>query len=97
MYVCAFGDSPLDLSMLRMANEAVVVIGEQQERSKTMDAELMKAIDVDGLQAHPMRLPSKVLRRLNPAQLPKSSLRRSNSKWGTPSSSMRQGKGQPSS
>ncbi len=42
MSVWAFGDSPLDLDMLRKANRAIVVVGEEQTRSKTMDTALGK-------------------------------------------------------
>lgn len=42
MYVWAFGDSPLDLDMLSRADQAIVVVSEEQTRSKTMDAALVK-------------------------------------------------------
>jgi hypothetical protein len=51
MYVWAFGDSVLDLQMLRKADQAIVVVGEEQNRSKTMDAALLNAIDNGGLSA----------------------------------------------
>ncbi len=47
MDVWAFGDSPLDLDMLRNANQAVVVVGEEQTRSNTMDSSLAAAIQRD--------------------------------------------------
>ncbi len=37
MYVWVFGDSLLDLEMLSKADQAIVVVGEEQTRSKTMD------------------------------------------------------------
>ncbi|KAJ2902887.1 hypothetical protein MKZ38_010698 [Zalerion maritima] len=40
-----FGDSPLDLPMMKEADEAVVVVGEEKTRSTTMKQELSKAID----------------------------------------------------
>ena len=43
--VWAFGDSPLDLDMLCKADRAIIVVGEEQTRSKTMDAALKNAID----------------------------------------------------
>ena len=46
MYVWAFGDSPLDLDMLLKANQPIIVVGEEQTRSKTMDAALTNAIDI---------------------------------------------------
>ena len=68
--VWAFGDSPLDLGMLRKADRAIVVVGEEQTRSKTMDAELTYAIDYDGLQAHQAVLPSNASPRLDTTKLP---------------------------
>jgi len=44
LYVCAFGDSPMDLPMLQVANEAIVIVGEERTRSKTMDIELTESI-----------------------------------------------------
>ena len=70
MYVWAFGDSPLDLGMLNKADQAVVVVGEQQCRSKTMDAALLDAIDNDGLRARQVLLPSNASPRLNTTKLP---------------------------
>lgn len=51
IYVWAFGDSLLDLEMLTKADQAIIVVGEEQTRSKAMDAALMNAIDNDGLRA----------------------------------------------
>ena len=70
MCVWAFGDSPLDLDMLHKANEAIIVVGEEQVRSKTMDAALTKAIDNDGLKASQVVLPSNASPRLNITKLP---------------------------
>ena len=70
MYVWAFGDSPLDLDMLSKADQAIVVVGEKQIRSRTMDAALLNAIDNNGLQAHQALLPSNAPSRLNPSKLP---------------------------
>ncbi|KAF2183747.1 hypothetical protein K469DRAFT_582257 [Zopfia rhizophila CBS 207.26] len=58
MYVWAFGDSVLDLDMLAKADQAIVVVGEEQTRSKAIDAPLMNAIDNNGLRAHQTLLPS---------------------------------------
>ena len=68
--VWAFGDSPLDLDMLRKADEAIVVVGKKQTRSKTMDAALKKAIDDNGLRAHQAVLPSNASPRLDTTKLP---------------------------
>ena len=70
MYVWAFGDSLLDLKMLSKADQAIVVVGEEQTRSKTMDAALMHAIDVDGLRARQAVLPSNASPRLDTTKLP---------------------------
>ncbi|KAF2818074.1 hypothetical protein CC86DRAFT_435316 [Ophiobolus disseminans] len=69
IYVWAFGDSPLDLEMLCKADEAIVVSGEEDFRSKTMDAALIKAID-NGLQARQAMLPSNATPRLDTTMLP---------------------------
>ncbi|MCJ1340449.1 hypothetical protein MMC09_005745 [Bachmanniomyces sp. S44760] len=69
-YVWAFGDSPLDLEMLGKADRAVVVVGEEKIRSKTMDAALVKAVDDGGLQAHQTMLPSNASPRLDTTRLP---------------------------
>ncbi|KAK2026078.1 uracil phosphoribosyltransferase [Colletotrichum zoysiae] len=57
LYVWAFGDSPMDLPMLKMADQAVVVVGECQTRSRGMDAALLEAIDEDGLCARQVLVP----------------------------------------
>lgn len=44
MRVWAFGDSPLDLPMLAQADQAFIVVGEAQTRSKSMDAALASAV-----------------------------------------------------
>jgi uracil phosphoribosyltransferase/phosphoserine phosphatase/adenylate kinase len=51
-FVWAFGDSPLDLPMLKKANRAVVVVGDTQTRSQTMEDALASAIESEGLRAH---------------------------------------------
>lgn len=70
MYVWAFGDSLLDLEMLCMADQAIVVVGEKQARSKTMDTALMNAIDHEGLLARQTLLPNNVSPRLDTTKLP---------------------------
>ncbi|KAG9311066.1 uracil phosphoribosyltransferase-domain-containing protein [Chiua virens] len=69
-HVFAFGDSPLDLDMLSKADKAIVVVGEDQTRSKTMEAALLDAIDNGGLRARQVLLPSNVLPRLDTTRLP---------------------------
>lgn len=70
LYVCAFGDSPLDLEMLSKADQAVVVVGEEHNRSKSMDMALINAIDNKGLKARQILLPSHASPRLDIAKLP---------------------------
>jgi uracil phosphoribosyltransferase/phosphoserine phosphatase/adenylate kinase len=68
--VWAFGDSVLDLPMLSEADQAIVVVGEEQTRSKTMDAALLNAIDNDSLSAQQALLPSNASPRLDTTKLP---------------------------
>ncbi|KAI0431299.1 uracil phosphoribosyltransferase-domain-containing protein [Xylaria sp. FL1042] len=70
LYVVAFGDSPLDLPMLSAADQAIVVVGEETTRSKTMDAALQRAMDRDGLRPTQALLPSHASPRLDVADLP---------------------------
>jgi uracil phosphoribosyltransferase/phosphoserine phosphatase/adenylate kinase len=57
-FTWAFGDSPLDLSMMRAARKPIVVVGEQQSRSKSMERELLTEIRDNGLQARQVLLPN---------------------------------------
>ncbi|KAF2133802.1 hypothetical protein P153DRAFT_362865 [Dothidotthia symphoricarpi CBS 119687] len=68
--VLAFGDSPLDLEMLQKADDAYVVVGDRETRSRTMDAELSKAIE-NGLRAQQIVFSHKVDPRLDVESLPK--------------------------
>ena len=70
MYVFAFGDSPLDLGMLSEAHEAVVVVGEEPIRSKTMEEALKNAIDEKRLRARQVLLPPNASPRLDTDKLP---------------------------
>lgn len=45
MYLWAFGDSPVDLHMLSKADKAIIVVGDEQDRSKTMNSTLRYAIN----------------------------------------------------
>ena len=65
IYVWALGNSPLDLDMLLVADQAIIVVGEEQTRSKTMDAALTSAIDYHGLRARQAVLPIKASPRLD--------------------------------
>lgn len=57
-YTWAFGDSPLDLPMMRVAHKPIVVVGEQDSRSKSMKCELLTEIKDNGLQARQVLLPN---------------------------------------
>ncbi|MCJ1242507.1 hypothetical protein MMC14_010515 [Varicellaria rhodocarpa] len=71
MYVWAFGDSPLDLEMLSKADQAIVVVGEEQTRSKAMDVALINTIGNDGLRrVRQVVLPSNASPRLDTIKLP---------------------------
>jgi uracil phosphoribosyltransferase/phosphoserine phosphatase len=74
LYVWAFGDSPLDIPMLWEADQAVVVVGDENKRSSTMDAALAKAIQDDHLRARQVLLPSNSSLRLDKDSLPVVSL-----------------------
>jgi len=56
----------LDLQMLRKADQAIVVVGEEQ----AMDAALLNAFDNDGLSAQQALLPSNASPRLDTTKLP---------------------------
>jgi hydroxymethylpyrimidine pyrophosphatase-like HAD family hydrolase len=51
MEVSAFGDSVLDLGMMIKADQSVVIVGDGEARSKTMEMALVTAIDASTLQA----------------------------------------------
>ncbi|KAI1110726.1 uracil phosphoribosyltransferase-domain-containing protein [Nemania sp. NC0429] len=70
LYVVAFGDSPLDLPMLSAADQAVIVVSEENTKSKSMDTALRKAIELEGLRASQVLLPSNAVPRLSIADLP---------------------------
>ncbi|KAI1484638.1 uracil phosphoribosyltransferase-domain-containing protein [Biscogniauxia mediterranea] len=71
LYVWAFGDSPLDIPMLEEANQPVIVVGEEMNRSRTMDAALLKAFDRGTLRlARQVLLPSTAAPRLDTINLP---------------------------
>ncbi|KAJ6115266.1 hypothetical protein N7486_001044 [Penicillium sp. IBT 16267x] len=57
-YVWAFGDSPVDLDMLKAANKAIVVAGNELSRSTTMDEALRASIGHDGFEPRQLLLPS---------------------------------------
>ncbi|KAF3768732.1 hypothetical protein M406DRAFT_349858 [Cryphonectria parasitica EP155] len=69
-HVLAFGDSTLDIPMLSKADEAFIVVGNEQTRSRSMEAALLGAIDSGGLHARQVLLPHNVPPRLDLHRLP---------------------------
>lgn len=69
MFVWAFGDSELDLEMMKVANQAIVVVGSEETRSKTMEKKLEAAI-AGGLQVRQALCPDDTLPRLDLGRLP---------------------------
>lgn len=67
--VWAFGDGPLDLDMLKLADQAVVVVGDEKTRSKSMEQKLSDAVR-DGLEARQVLLPDTTSPRLDTSRLP---------------------------
>ncbi|KAF9045639.1 uracil phosphoribosyltransferase-domain-containing protein [Rhodocollybia butyracea] len=71
IYTCVFGDSVLDLPMLKGAHQAIVVVGEGHNRSRSMETALRDAIDNEGLRARQVLLPSTAMTpRLDAVRLP---------------------------
>ncbi|EED18669.1 conserved hypothetical protein [Talaromyces stipitatus ATCC 10500] len=73
-YVWAFGDSPLDIPMLKKANQAIIVVGNKNERSKTMDEALEQAFEDADFKPQQVVLPSDAPPRLDATRLPVMSL-----------------------
>ena len=72
--VLSFGDGPLDIEMLRKADEAYVIVGDKTSRSRSMEEELVIAIERDELSAVQVVLPKDSPPRLDLNRLPKVSL-----------------------
>ncbi|KAI5300451.1 hypothetical protein KEM56_002451 [Ascosphaera pollenicola] len=70
MHVHGFGDSPTDLGMLKRANSAIIIVGDESTRSKTMDGELKPLIDSQGLTAMQAIVSPGASPRLTPQELP---------------------------
>ena len=70
LQVWAFGDSPLDLDMMIRANEAVVVVGHEDNRSSSMDQALHEALRDPSFRPYQALLPKLVKPRLSADQLP---------------------------
>ncbi|KAJ5762122.1 uncharacterized protein N7511_005504 [Penicillium nucicola] len=70
MYIWAFGDSPLDLGMLMAAHQAVVVTGQENTRSRSMDEALAACIRKNGFRPRQVLLPPYTALRLDASRLP---------------------------
>ncbi|CAG8902662.1 unnamed protein product [Penicillium egyptiacum] len=70
LYVLAFGDSPLDLEMLKAADEAIVVTGEETTRSNSMEKKLAEAVRENGFHPRQVVLPDYATPRLGTRRLP---------------------------
>ncbi|KAF3006089.1 hypothetical protein E8E13_011110 [Curvularia kusanoi] len=68
--VWAFGDSPLDLEMLKVADHAVVVVIDEETRSKSMEGALLQAIRHEDLRAFQVVIPRNCCPRLDATLLP---------------------------
>ncbi|GBF65595.1 hypothetical protein TMEN_8312 [Trichophyton mentagrophytes] len=70
MKVWAFGDSQLDMEMLKRADRGIVVVGPEATRSKSMDAALVEAIECSGIRLKQVVLPPTTPMRLDSKRLP---------------------------
>jgi uracil phosphoribosyltransferase/phosphoserine phosphatase/adenylate kinase len=68
--VYAFGDSPVDIDMLKKADQAIVVVGEEGTRSVSMEDRLIKAIQNEGFEACQVIFPNDAPLRVNTTKLP---------------------------
>ncbi|KAJ5577634.1 uncharacterized protein N7459_006598 [Penicillium hispanicum] len=68
--VWAFGDSPLDLDMLREANHAIIVTGSEESRSKSMEVKLQEAIGKEDFRPRQAVLSFSASPRLDTSRLP---------------------------
>lgn len=70
LFVCAIGDSEVDLPMLKQANKALLVVGTEANRSKSLDPKLEDAVDNEGLRVRQILLPSEATPRLDTKTIP---------------------------
>lgn len=68
--VWAFGDGPLDVEMLNEAAHAIIVVGDEKTRSKSMDQVLLKDFDHHHPWARQVLLPPSVQPRIGTNHLP---------------------------
>ncbi|KAI7059509.1 hypothetical protein KC339_g17335, partial [Hortaea werneckii] len=69
-YVWVFGDGPLDVLMMQEADQAIVVVGDEESRSRSMDSALEQALATAPVRVRQALLPGTVQPRLDLAQLP---------------------------
>ncbi|KAI7196533.1 hypothetical protein KC316_g4043 [Hortaea werneckii] len=69
-YVWVFGDGPLDVLMMQEADQAIVVVGDEESRSRSMDGALEQALATAHMHVRQALLPGTVRPRLDLAQLP---------------------------
>jgi uracil phosphoribosyltransferase/adenylate kinase/phosphoserine phosphatase len=69
-YVWVFGDSPLDVAMMQEADQAIVIVGEEGSRSRSMDGALAQALKTTPMRARQALVPGTVRPRLDLARLP---------------------------
>jgi uracil phosphoribosyltransferase/adenylate kinase/phosphoserine phosphatase len=71
LYVCAIGDSHVDIDMLTRADWSFVVVGPETGRSASVEPELLKAFKENGLRARQILFPPHSAPRLTDKELPK--------------------------
>jgi phosphoserine phosphatase/adenylate kinase len=71
LYVCAIGDSHVDVEMLTRADRSFVVVGPETDRSTSVEPELLKAFKENGLRARQILFPPHSAPRLTDKELPK--------------------------
>ena len=68
--VYAFGDSPMDLDMLKIADHCIVVVGAEESRSNSMDRALKAAMTDNRWKLRQVLLPKTVTPRMDAESLP---------------------------
>jgi uracil phosphoribosyltransferase/adenylate kinase/phosphoserine phosphatase len=71
LYVCAIGDSHVDVEMFTRADTSFVVVGPEDGRSVSVEPELRKAIKENGLRARQILFPLESTPRMSEEELPK--------------------------
>lgn len=69
-YVWVFGDGPLDVQMMQEADQAIVIVGDEESRSHSMDGVLAQALATTPMRARQALLPNTVRPRLDLTRLP---------------------------